>query len=96
MKARAWWNNQVVAESDDVLVVEGRHYFPREDVREGVLQESQTETTHPERGELLYYHVIVDGRLNADAAWTVPEPEPGWQAIAGRIAFWHGIEVEPV
>lgn len=94
MKARAWWNNEVVAESDDVLVVDGRHYFPREDVRREVLQESQTATTHPEKGEVEYFHVIVNGRLNADAAWTVPDPEPGYEGLDDRIAFWHGVEVE--
>lgn len=94
MKARAWWNNAVVAESDDVVVAEGRHYFPEDDVRDGVLQESQTETTHPEKGEMRYFHVVVDGRLNADAAYAIVDPEPGWESLAGRVAFWHGIEIE--
>lgn len=94
MKARAWWNNGVVAESDDVIEVDGRHYFPEEDVHREFLQESQTGTTHPEKGRVRYFHVIVEGRLNADAAWTVPDPEPGYEALDGRIAFWHGVEIE--
>lgn len=94
MKARAWWNNRVVAESDDVIEVDGRHYFPAEDVHREFLQESQTATTHPEKGRVRYFHVIVEGRLNADAAWTVPDPESGYEALDGRIAFWHGVEIE--
>lgn len=94
MSARAWWNNRVVAESDDVVVVDGLRYFPAADVRMEFLQESQTATTDPEKGGVRYYHVVVDGKLNADAAWTVADPEPGYESLADRIAFWHGVEVE--
>ncbi|MBW3660993.1 MAG: DUF427 domain-containing protein [Gemmatimonadetes bacterium] len=94
MRARAWWNNEVVAESDDVVLADGRHYFPERDVRTEFLQESQTATTHPQTGEVRYFHVVVEGELNADAAWTIPRPEPGWERLEGRVAFWHGIEVE--
>ena len=31
--ARAIWNDTVVAESDDTVVVEGNHYFPADAVR---------------------------------------------------------------
>lgn len=94
MKARAWWNNRVVAESDDVVVVDERHYFPEADVRTEFLQESQTATTHPEKGPVRYFHVVVDGKLNADAAWILSDPEPGYESLSDRISFWHGIEVE--
>ena len=26
--AKAIWNNQIIAESDETIVVEGNHYFP--------------------------------------------------------------------
>jgi uncharacterized protein (DUF427 family) len=41
---KAVWNGEVIAESDDTVVVEGNHYFPRAAVREGVLGESATTT----------------------------------------------------
>lgn len=94
MTARAWWNNEVVAESDDAIEADGTRFFPREDVREGVLRESQTRTTLPGKGGVRYWHVIAGGRLNADAAWEVVDPEPGGEELVGRIAFWHGVEVE--
>src|SRR5690242_2952816 len=34
---RAIWNGKVIAESDDTVVVEGNHYFPREAVDDSVL-----------------------------------------------------------
>lgn len=94
MNARAWWNNRLVAESEDVVVVDGIHYFPEEDVRTEHLQDSQTATTHPEKGPVRYFHVVVDGKLNADAAWILSDPEPGYETLSDRIAFWHGVEVE--
>ncbi|MCP5119063.1 MAG: DUF427 domain-containing protein, partial [bacterium] len=31
--AKAIWENTVIAESDDTVVVEGNHYFPPEAIR---------------------------------------------------------------
>ena len=41
---RALWNGEVIAESEDTVVVEGNHYFPRESLREDVLRDSSTTT----------------------------------------------------
>jgi uncharacterized protein (DUF427 family) len=30
---KAVWNGEVIADSDDTVIVEGNHYFPRESVR---------------------------------------------------------------
>lgn len=91
---RAWWGHRLIAESDDVVVAEGRHWFPREDVRLEFLRESGTRTVSPGVGEARYWHLVVDGELNADAALAHPDPEPGQEALRGRIAFQHGVEIE--
>lgn len=91
---KAYWNGAVVAASEDAIVVDGHHYFPRGDVRETCLRPSQTRATTPGKGEARYFHVVVGRELNADAAWTYPEPESGFESLMGRIAFWHGIEIE--
>jgi uncharacterized protein (DUF427 family) len=38
--------------------------------------------------------VVVDGEVNADAAWYYPEPKDAAKNIAGYIAFWRGVKVE--
>ena len=91
---KAYWNGTVVAASEDAIVVDGHHFFPRGDVREQCLRPSQTRATTPVKGEAQYFHVVVGRELNADAAWTYPEPERGFESLRGRIAFWHGIEIE--
>jgi uncharacterized protein (DUF427 family) len=90
---RATWNGAVLAQSDRTVVVEGNHYFPLADVDPGVLVESDTHTHCPWKGEASYYDVVVDGRRNPDAAWYYPEPLEAASHVAGRVAFWKGVEV---
>lgn len=91
---QASWQGQVIAESEDTEVVEGNHYFPREDVDLDRLEPSDHRTTCPWKGEASYYHVVVDGERNENAAWTYPEPKPEAKTIRERIAFWNGVEVD--
>ena len=39
--AKAMWNDHVIAESDNTVVVEGNHYFPPESVKVGVPESEQ-------------------------------------------------------
>ncbi|GGL89641.1 DUF427 domain-containing protein [Nakamurella endophytica] len=92
--ATATWNGTVIAQSDDTVVVEGNHYFPRESIAQGVtLAASDTHTVCPWKGTASYYTVEVGGAANPDAAWYYPEPKPAAQEITDRIAFWHGVTV---
>lgn len=90
---RAIWNGKVIAESDDTVVVEGNHYFPREAVDDTVLVDSETRTTCPWKGQASYYSLAVDGESNRDAAWYYPTPKKAAGQIEDRIAFWHGVTV---
>ena len=90
---QAVWNGVVIAESDDTVVVEGNHYFPRDSVRADVLLPSATTTVCPWKGTASYHSLDVDGQLNADAAWYYPEPKDAAAEIRDRIAFWKGVQV---
>lgn len=91
--ATASWNGTVIAESDDTVVVEGNHYFPRAAVRADALKPSATTTVCPWKGTARYYSVVAGGRENSDAAWYYDEPKPRAAAIRDRIAFWKGVTV---
>jgi uncharacterized protein (DUF427 family) len=92
--ARAIWNGEVIAESNDTVIVEGNHYFPLESVRADVLQPSNTTSVCPWKGTALYYTLDVDGQQNRDAAWYYPTPKDAAAQITGRVAFWRGVTVE--
>jgi len=91
---KAIWNNQVIAESDDTIVLERNHYFPADSIKEEFFKKSELNTTCPYKGVASYYTVVVDGKENADSAWYYPTTKFGYEKIAGRIAFWRGVTVE--
>jgi len=93
--ARAIWNGAVLAESDQTVIVEGNHYFPPVSLHRAYFKPSSTETVCGWKGTASYYTLSVDGQENADAAWYYATPLPAAQNIAGHIAFWKGVRVEP-
>jgi uncharacterized protein (DUF427 family) len=58
---KAIWNGEMIAESEDTVVVEGNHYFPLEAVRSGVLTPSSTTSVCPWKGTAEYYSVLAGG-----------------------------------
>jgi uncharacterized protein (DUF427 family) len=91
---QAIWNGVVLAESDDTVVVEGNHYFPRESLRQEYFRDSSTHSTCPWKGEASYLSVVVDGQENPDAAWYYPQPKPAAEEITDRVAFWRGVKTQ--
>ncbi len=91
---KAIWNNQVIAKSNDTIVVEGNHYFPEDAVNKGYLKSSDTHSVCPWKGKASYYRIEVDGKVNEDAAWYYPEPKEAAKQIKSRVAFWRGITIE--
>ena len=90
---KAVWNGHVVAESDDIVKVEGNAYFPIDSVTTGVLRDSATTSVCPWKGTASYYSLAVDGKENKDAAWFYPAPKDAAAEIKGRVAFWKGVTV---
>ncbi len=91
---KAIWNGQVIAESEETVVVEGNHYFPADAIKKEFFNDSATNTVCPYKGTASYFSVKVDGKENNDAAWYYPETKQGFEKIAGYVAFWRGVEVQ--
>ncbi len=92
--AKAIWNGQVLAQSEETVMVEGNHYFPHEAVNWEFFKENETHTVCPWKGTASYYDVVVDGEVNRNAAWYYPEPSNAARQIKDRVAFWRGVKVE--
>ncbi len=90
---KAVWNGEVIAESDETVVVEGNHYFPADSIRSDFLAPSDQTTSCPWKGQASYYDLNVNDRKNAGAAWYYPDPKTAAAKIEGRIAFWRGVEI---
>lgn len=92
---RAVWNGAVIAESDDVEVVDRYTYFPADAVDHRYLRATELHTVCPWKGTADYYDVVVDGETNVGAAWYYPEPSPkAAPLVGGRIGFWRGVKIE--
>lgn len=91
---KAVWNGAVIAEDATTVVVEGNHYFPPEALRTEFFRPSDTRTICPWKGTAHYYSIVVDGKVNRDAAWYYLEPKSAAAAIARKVAFWKGVRVE--
>ena len=89
-------------ERDGQLVAESRHahalfettlptrwYLPAEDVRQELLEPSETVTMCPYKGTARFWSLRLGDELVADVAWSYPEPVVECPRIAGLIAFFN-------
>jgi uncharacterized protein (DUF427 family) len=90
---KAIWNGHVIAESDDIVKVEGNAYFPEASLNREYLKPSTHTSVCPWKGTAQYFSLEVDGRTNADAVWYYAEPKAAAAEIKGRVAFWKGVQV---
>ena len=92
---KAIWNNTVLAESDDTIIIEGNHYFPAESINKEYFKSSDYNTVCPWKGTASYYTIEVGDKENKNAAWFYPEPKDAAKEIKNYVAFWNGVEVKP-
>ena len=90
---KAIWNNEILADSNQTIVVEGNHYFPQSAINVRFFKKSDKTTVCSWKGTASYYDIEVQGKLNKDAAWFYPEPKSAASNIAGYVAFWKGVSV---
>lgn len=91
---KAIWNNQIIAESNETIVIENNHYFPADSIKQEFFIESDTHTTCHWKGVASYKTLEVNGETNKDAAWYYPEPKEMAKGIKGYYAFWKGVKIE--
>ena len=93
--ATVTFNGTVIAESDDIEIVEGNPYFPISALREDVLVASDHHTVCPWKVTASYWTLEVDGERAENAAWYYPEPEEGARMVTDRVAFYkHQVDIE--
>ncbi|MBI3639276.1 MAG: DUF427 domain-containing protein [Thaumarchaeota archaeon] len=92
---KAVWNETVLAESDDIVEVEGNYYFPMKSIKKELFKESDSTSLCVWKGKAKYLTVFVNGKENRDCAWYYPVPSFLAKKIKDRIAFWNGVQVIP-
>ena len=94
-RARIVFGDEVVAETSRALRVcetasPPTVYIPPEDVRTAFLLASDRRTFCEWKGEASYFTLRVGEHVSRNAAWSYPEPRPGFEALRGWIAFYPG------
>lgn len=92
--AKAIFNNAVIAESNNTVMVEGNHYFPRDSVNMAYFKPNSKQSGCPWKGTANYYDVEVDGKVGSAAAWYYADPKEAASNIKDHVAFWGAVRVE--
>lgn len=93
-RIRVVFGGVTVAETTQAhRVIETTHppvyYIPRGDVLEEALEPSRRGTTYCEwKGSATYFDVLGGGQRAEGAAWSYPEPAPGFEPIRNAVAFY--------
>jgi uncharacterized protein (DUF427 family) len=90
---KAIWNGVVIAESDDVVVLEGEHYFPEAALKREFTSFSNHRSSDW-KGQAQYLSLLARGELLPDAVCCYPQPQPGAEQILGRVVFGRGVRIE--
>lgn len=92
--ATATFNGTVIAQSDDIEMVEGNAYFPVESLDKQYVRHADHSTHCPWKGDASYWDIEVGGELAANAAWYYPTAKKGAEAVANRAAFYPAVTVD--
>lgn len=66
------------------------YYVPPEDVDRAVLVPSDRTSFCEWKGRARYWSVRAEGRVVADAAWSYPQPDAGFEPLRDFLAFYPG------
>ena len=86
--AKVTWNDIVIAESDRCETVEGNLYFPPDALNMDYFRPIAQTTVCGWKGTANYYDIVVNGQVNAGAAWYYADPKPAARASKGYVAFY--------
>ena len=81
------WNGQIVAESDDIVTVDGYQYFPRSAMKAGLFRQSDRTTECHCKGVTRYWDLEVNGETCVTPIWSYDSPTKAFDKIKMRIAF---------
>ncbi|MEM8785792.1 MAG: DUF427 domain-containing protein [Pseudomonadota bacterium] len=93
--AKAIFHDTVIAESADVVTVEGNAYFPPSAIRWEYFSKTAHTTLCPWKGTASYYSVAAGGESAENIAWAYEEPREAAANIKGHVAFYPSVKIEP-
>lgn len=74
---QAIWKNQVIADSDDTVYIEGNYYFPPDSIKQEFFEKTDLETVCHWKGTANYYSLVNEDDVAKSAAWYYANPKKG-------------------
>jgi uncharacterized protein (DUF427 family) len=91
---RAILNDNVIAESNDIVQNGGYAYFPADTTRREWLEKApKTDSDRACPHGVQFYDAVIDGKRYERSAWVYESPRPSMQSVGGRFGFWHDVKV---
>ena len=90
---KAVFNDNILAESNDIVYVDGNPYFPREAIYDQYFRDSRYTTVcgwKVGRVRRATGTLIADDQIITNVAWSYETPKPDAEAIRYRVAFYSG------
>ncbi len=92
-RVRAVFGGETVVDSRRVKMLHETghlpvYYFPIEDIRHDLLEESDHTTHCPFKGDASYYSVKAGGKVAENSVWYYPEPLESFSPLKGYAAFY--------
>lgn len=92
-RVRVVFSGETLAESKRAKLMHEQkllpvYYFPQEDVRMELLEETDLTTHCPHKGDASYWSVRVGERVAENVVWGYPVPVEGAPPISGYLAFY--------
>ena len=66
------------------------YYLPQEDIQMEYLEKTGRNSFCEWKGRAVYYDLNFNGQQISGAAWSYPDPSPGFEKIADHLAFYAG------
>jgi len=90
---KAIWNKEIIAETDQTLVVEGKHYFPQDAVKLNYLSSNDNCEECSWKTLAKYYNLEVSGKSLLNAVWYYPNPKEEAVHVSGYLAFSDQVQI---
>jgi uncharacterized protein (DUF427 family) len=88
-------NNIILAESNNTVIIEKKHYFPPDSINWDYVEKSDKHTNCPWKGQASYLTIRIGDQVEKDAAWYYPDPMEAAKEIKDYVSFYKGIEASP-
>ena len=91
---RAVLDNEILAESDDIVEAQGYSYFPASTVRLDLMEKSPKTASDLECPHGVQFYDVVNGaERSARAAWSYEAPQTKMKSIDHWVGFWKDVEI---